>query len=170
MTKSMACEFDFLTAKQVMLELLAERWLENQWGSPNAELGLQKCSFEASAWRTTNTELGLPTGPLGAGWAMYFLELLHFYLDETNAMRSTSVPEYLFLLSGRKIIRWGRTLVRDLIGPWLKQRRLCSVVTPNSLLSWRMLLASGIAVPDSQRAIACRDIFSFSAKSSCNIP
>jgi len=25
-----------------------------------------------------------------------------FYLDETNAMRSTSVPEYLFLLSGRK--------------------------------------------------------------------
>lgn len=37
---------------------------------------------------------------------MYFLELLHFYLDETNAMRSTSVPEYLFLLSGRKIIQW----------------------------------------------------------------
>ncbi len=30
-------------------------------------------------------------------------------------MRSTSVPEYLFLLSGRKIIQWGRTLVRGLI-------------------------------------------------------
>ena len=50
-----------------------------------------------------NTELGLPTGPPGAGWAMYFLELLRFYLDETNAMRYTSVPEYLFLLSRRKM-------------------------------------------------------------------
>ena len=108
MTKSMVCELDFLTAKQVMLELLAERWLENRWGSQNAELGLQKCSFEASAWRTTNTELGLPTGPPGAGWAMYYLELLHFYLDETNAMRSTSVPEYLFLLSRRKSYSTGR--------------------------------------------------------------
>ena len=55
-----------------------------------------------------NTELGLPTGPPGAGWAMYFLELLHFYLDETNAMRSTSVPEYLFLLSRRKSYSTGR--------------------------------------------------------------
>jgi len=57
-------------------------------------------------WGSACAELGLPTGPHGAGWAMYFLELLHFYLDETNAMRSTSVPEYLFLLSGRKIIQW----------------------------------------------------------------
>ena len=40
---------------------------------------------------------------------MYFLELfLHFYLDETNTMRSTSVPEYLFLLSGRKSYSTGR--------------------------------------------------------------
>ena len=31
-------------------------------------------------------------------------------------------------------------------------------------------VASGIAVPDSQREIACRDTFSFSAKSSCDIP
>lgn len=38
-------------------------------------VGLQKCSFGASAWRTTNTELGLPTGPHGAGWAMHFLGL-----------------------------------------------------------------------------------------------
>ena len=31
-------------------------------------------------------------------------------------------------------------------------------------------VASGIAVPDSQREIACRDTFSFLAKSSCDIP
>ena len=39
-------------------------------------------------------------------------------------------------------------------------------MTPNSLLSCRILPASGMAVPDSQRETACRDRFSFSASSS----
>ena len=52
-------------------------------GLPKCRIGAPKVQFRGLCM-AHNTELGIPTGPPGAGWAMYFMELLHFYLDETR--------------------------------------------------------------------------------------